>query len=158
MKEAGKTNLQGSDVMKKISIWLGALALPLVLLSAASAGQQLGDNATIIVPAGKITNLRQVLVVKGAPKAAAAKVGDCLSGDLRFQDAELVDRDPPPGGRGGRGSTEKIPTVATEVAIIYPGVAGFKELKPGWHLGSYRSGGKCGPGYDVYVAHIIAIE
>lgn len=146
--------------MKKILILLGAFVLPLVLWPAGLTGQQLGDNATIIVPAGKITNLRQVLVVKGAPKATATKVGDCGSGDVRFQDAQLVDREPPP-GRGERGSTgpaEKLPTVATEVAIVYPGVAGFKELKPGWHLGSYRGGGKCGPGYDVYVAHIIAIE
>jgi hypothetical protein len=141
-------------------ILLGALILPLALWPAGLAGQQLGDNATIIVPAGKITNMRQVLVVKGAPKATATKVGTCGSGDLHFQDAELVDREAP-AGRGGRGSTassEKIPTVATEVAIIYPGAAGFKELKPGWHVGSYRGGGKCGPGYDVYVAHIIAME
>jgi hypothetical protein len=47
--------------------------------------------------------------------------------------------------------------VAVQVAIIIPGVGGFKELKPGWHLGSYRAGGKCG-GYDIYLAHIIATE
>ncbi|MBI3402199.1 MAG: hypothetical protein HY048_12330 [Acidobacteria bacterium] len=144
--------------MKKMSILLGAAILPLALWPAGLGGQQLGDNATIIVPAGKIVNLRQVLVVKGAPKAAK-KVGDCASGEVRFSDAELVDREPPP-GRGGRGgeADQKIPTSATEVAVSYSGVAGFKELKPGWHLGSYRPGGKCGPGYDVYVAHIIAIE
>ena len=146
--------------MKRISILLGALVLSLTLVPAGLTGQQLGDNATIIVPAGKITNLRQVLVVKSPPKAAASKVGDCVSGDVHFQDAQLDDREPPP-GRGERGSTgpaAKIPPVATDVAIIFPGAAGFKELKPGWHLGSYRGGGKCGPGYDVYVAHIIAIE
>jgi hypothetical protein len=144
---------------KKTSILLGALVVSLTALPAGLAGQQLGDNATIIVPAGKITNLRQVLVVKGPPKAAAAEVGNCVSGSVRFQDAEAVDREEP-AGRGGEGSTasRRIPTVATEVAIIYPGAAGFKELKAGWHLGSYRGGGKCGPGYDVYVAHIIAIE
>ncbi|MBI3491167.1 MAG: hypothetical protein HY047_05190 [Acidobacteria bacterium] len=145
--------------MKKMSILLGALILPLAVWPAGLVAQQLGDNATIIVPAGKITNMRQVLVVKGPPKAAV-KAGDCAAGDVRLQDAELVDREPPPGARGGRGSEapEKIPTLSTTVAIAYPGVAGFKELKPGWHLGSYRPGGKCGPGYDVYVAHIIAIE
>ena len=151
--------------MKKTSIPLGmglpALALALTLLPGGVAAQQLGDNATIIVPAGAITNLRQVLVVKGAPKATATKVGDCVSGDVRFQEAQLVDREPPP-GRGARGSegsaVEKIPPVATDVAIIFPGAAGFKELKTGWRLGSYRPGGKCGPGYDIYVAHIIAIE
>lgn len=144
--------------MKRMSILLGALILPLAVWPAGLAGQQLGDNATIIVPAGKITNLRQVLVVKGVPKTAA-NAGNCLAGDVRFQDAELVDR-AAPAGREGRGSAapEKIPTISTEVAITYPGAAGFKELKPGWHLGSYRVGGKCGPGYDVYVAHIIAIE
>ena len=147
--------------MKRISMLLGALVLPLALWPAGLSGQQLGDNATIIVPAGTITNMRQVLVVKGGPKATAKKVGDCAAGDVRFQDAELVDREPPPGrgGRGGEAQAYKpIPTVATEVAIAFPGVAGFKELKPGWHLGSYRGGGKCGPGYDVYVAHIIAIQ
>jgi hypothetical protein len=142
----------------KTSTLLGALVLSLTAMPAGLTGQQLGDNATIIVPAGKITNLRQVLVVKGPPKAAA-NVGNCVSGSVRFQDAEAVDREEP-GGRGGEGSTasRRIPTVATEVAIIYPGAAGFKELKAGWHLGSYRGGGKCGPGYDVYVAHIIASE
>ena len=147
--------------MKKISILLGALVFLLALSPGGLAGQQLGDNATIIVPAGKIANLRQVLVVKGGPKTTAMKVGDCASGDVHFQDAQLVDREPPPGARGGRGATASytpIPAVATEVAIVFPGAAGFKELKPGWHLGSYRGGGKCGPGYDVYVAHIIAIE
>ncbi len=147
--------------MKKTSMLFGigllGLGLSLTLLPVSLAGQQLGDNATVIVPAGKITNLRQVLVAKGAPKATATKVGTCGSGEVRFQDAELVDREPPP-GRGAAGPAEKIPTVATQVAIIFPGAAGFKELKPGWHLGSYRTGGKCGPGYDVYVAHIIAIE
>ncbi|MBI3264157.1 MAG: hypothetical protein HYZ58_13555, partial [Acidobacteria bacterium] len=53
---------------------------------------------------------------------------------------------------------EKIPTVATEVAVIMPGAAGFKELKSGWQVGSYRTGGKCGPGYDIYVGHIIAMK
>lgn len=146
--------------MKRKSILLGALVLPLALWAEGLAGQEVGDSATIIVPTGKITNLRQVLVVKGPPKATATKVGTCSSGEVYFQDAELVDREAPP-GRGGRGSTasaEKIPTVATEVAIIMPGAAGFKEFKSGWHVGSYRTGGKCGPGYDVYVGHIIAMK
>ena len=145
--------------MKRISILFGALALSCTLLPAGLTGQQLGDNATVIVPAGKISNLRQVLVVKGAPKATATLVGNCISGGVHFQDAQLVDREAP--GRGaGAGSNPPVQTtpVATEVTIVFPGASGFKELKPGWHLGSWRSGGKCGPGYDVYVAHIIAIE
>lgn len=143
--------------MKNMLILLGTLILSLVAWPTELGGQQLGDNATIVVPTGKITNLRQVVVVKGAPKAAT-KLPDCAEGDVRLQDAEIVDREPPP-GRGGRGGTaaEKLPTVAAQVAIIIPGVAGFKELKPGWHLGSFRAGGKCG-GYDIYLAHIIAIE
>lgn len=146
--------------MKRISVLIGVLLLSLAVWPAAVSSQQVGDNATIIVPAGKLTSVRQVLVVKGPPKAGATKVGTCASGDVHFQEAELVDRAAPPGA-GGRGSTtsaEKIPDVATEVAIVVPGVAGFKELTPGWHVGSYRSGGKCGPGYDVYVAHILAIN
>ncbi|MBZ5560402.1 MAG: hypothetical protein LAO77_24365, partial [Acidobacteriia bacterium] len=110
--------------MKKMSIVLGALILPLAVWSAGLAGQQVGDNATIIVPTGKVVNMRQVVVVKGAPKAAI-KVADCADGDVRFQDAEIVDREGPP-GRGGRGGAapEKLPTVAAQVAIIIPGVTG----------------------------------
>ena len=143
--------------MKKMMILLGALALPVVAGHAALAGQQVGDNATIIVPTGKVTNLRQVVVVKGAPKAAV-KLPDCADGDVRLQDADIVDRESP-AGRGGRGGAapEKLPTVSSQVAIVIPGVAGFKDLKPGWHLGSFRPGGKCA-GYDIYLAHIIAIE
>ncbi|MBI1873463.1 MAG: hypothetical protein HYS05_06175 [Acidobacteria bacterium] len=146
--------------MKRIFVLLGALLLVSAVWPAAVSGQQVGDSATIIVPTGKITNLRQVLIVKGPPKATATKVGNCGSGGVHFQDAELVDRDAPP-GRGGRGSAaspEKIPTVATEVAVIMPGAAGFKEFKSGWQVGSYRTGGKCGPGYDIYVGHIIAMK
>jgi hypothetical protein len=141
--------------MKRTSILLGALVLSLVSSRTDIAAQQLGDNATIVVPAGKITNLRQVLVVKGPPQAAATKVGTCASADVHFQDAELVDREAPPGRAE---PAEKIPTVATQVAIIIPGAAGFKELKPGWHMGGYRPGGHCGPGFDIYLAHIIATE
>jgi len=143
--------------MKKMSIAFGALIVLLAVWSAALAGQQLGDNATIIVPTGKVANLRQVVVVKGAPKTAI-KLPDCADGDVRLQDADVVDREGP-AGRGGRGGAapEKLPTVSSQVAIIIPGVAGFKELKPGWHLGSFRPGGKCA-GYDIYLAHIIAIE
>lgn len=145
--------------MKKSVILLGAFVLSLPLSPARLAGQQLGDNATIIVPTGTIKNLRQVLVVKGAPKPAATKVGNCGSGEVHLQDADLVDR-PAPAGRDGRGgaATPPLPTVPAQVAIVFPGPAGFTELKTGWRLGSYRGGGNCGPGYDVYVAHIIAVE
>lgn len=138
-----------------LEMGLSALALSLALLPTGLAAQQLGDNATIIVPAGAIKDLRQVLVIKSAPKPTATKVGNCGSGEVHFQDAEVVDREAPP-GRGQQ--PPPFPTAATTVAIIFPGVAGFKELKPGWRMGSYRSGGTCGPGYDVYVAHIIAVQ
>ena len=141
-----------------LGMGLGALALALTLPPADVAAQQLGDNATIIVPAGTIKNTRQVLVVKGAPKPTTTKVGNCGSGEVHWQDADLVDRALPPGREGGGGPGEKFPSVAAQVAVSFPGVAGFTELKSGWHLGSYRAGGKCGPGYDVYVAHIIAIQ
>lgn len=145
--------------MKRPSILRGmglsALALSLAVLPASLAAQQLGDNATIIVPAGTIKILKQVLVVKGGLKPTATKVGTCGSGEVNFQDADLVDRTAPP-GRGEQ--PPLLPTVATTVAIVFPGVAGFKEFKTGWRLGSYRSGGTCGPGYDVYVAHVIALQ
>jgi hypothetical protein len=150
---------------KKTAIFtgIGFSTLTLALWSAGAGAQQLGDNFTVIVPAGAVANLRQVLVVTGAPKAAATKVGNCAPGDVHLQDAQLVDREPPPrSGRGGEGGADapvqKLPTVTTQVAIAFPGASGVSRLKPGWHLGSWRSGGKCGPGYDVYVAHIIAIE
>jgi hypothetical protein len=145
--------------MNKTAMLFGTFVLSLSLSPAGLAGQQLGDNATIIVPAGTIKNMRQVLVVKGAPKPAATKVGNCGSGEVHLQDADLVDR-PAPAGRAGRGgaSVGPFPTVPAQVAVVFPGPAGFKELKTGWRLGSYRGGGSCGPGYDVYVAHIIAIE
>ena len=136
--------------MKKISILLGmglaALALSLTLWPTGLGAQQVGDNFTVIVPAGKITDLKKVLVVTGKPRAAATKVGDCKSGDVHFSDANLVDRD----GKAG--------PVATEVTIIIPGASGISELKPDWHLGSWRAGGKCGPGYEVFLVHIIAME
>jgi hypothetical protein len=141
----------------KHTLILIAFAFALVLPMTVAAGQQVGDNATIIVPTGKIADLRQVLIVKGTPKPAATDVGNCADGGVHLQDAQLVDREPP-AGRGGRGAKGPLPTVSTEVAIVVPGVTGFKELKPGWHLGSYRPGGKCGPGYDIYLAHIIAID
>jgi hypothetical protein len=142
--------------MKHTSILI-AFVVALVLPGVA-AGQQVGDNATIIVPAGKIVDLRQVVVVKGAPKPTATDVGTCSDAAVRLQDAQVVDREPP-AGRSGRGAAVgPLPTVATQTAIVVPGVTGFTELKPGWHLGSFRPGGKCGPGYDIYLAHIIAID
>ncbi|MDO8681385.1 MAG: hypothetical protein Q7R30_22940 [Acidobacteriota bacterium] len=134
---------------------LSALAFCLALLPTSLAAQQLGDNATIIVPSGTIKNLKQVLVVKSGLKPAATKVGNCGSGEVYFQDADLVDRAAPP-GRGEQ--PPPFPTVVTTVAIVFPGSAGFKEFKPGWRVASYRSGGTCGPGFDVYVAHVIAVQ
>lgn len=135
--------------MKTTSILLGiglsALGLSLTPLPAGLAAQQVGDNFTIIVPAGKLTDLKNVLVVTGKPKGAT-KVGDCKSGEFRFHDADLVDRG------------AKAAPVATEVTILIPGASGISELKPGWRIGSFRPGGKCGPGYEAFVAHIIAME
>ena len=141
--------------MKKMSIRLAALVLPLVVSSVSLAGQQLGDNTTLIVPTGAIQNARQVIVIKGAPSATATKIGSC--GDpVKFQDAEVVDRLPPAGGRGP--ASPQLPTIKTTVAIVVPGVTGYKEFKVGWHMGKLGDKGACGPGYDVKLAHIIAIE
>jgi hypothetical protein len=142
--------------MKKISRLCAVLALAAAAWPAASIGQQLGDNATIIVRSGTITNLNQTLVVKGGPKAPT-KVGNCAPGEVRFHDALLENREGPSRASGASKVAATSP-VPMEVTIVFPGAAGFKELKPGWRLGSWRGGGKCGPGYDVYVAHIIAIE
>jgi hypothetical protein len=142
--------------MKHTSILVG-LVLALVLPVTNAAGQQIGDNATIIVPAGKIVDLRQVLVVKSVPKPAATDVGTCADASVHLQEAQIIDREPP-AGRSGRGVQGVLPTVATETAVVVPGVTGFTTLKPGWRLGSFRPGGKCGPGYDIYLAHIIAID
>jgi hypothetical protein len=144
--------------MRAISVVFPALALSFTWCVVGVTGQQLGDNATIIVRTGTITNLRQTLVVKSQPKAPT-KVGNCAPGEVRFHDALLEDRAAPTRGEGSAGDSKAATSsVPAEVAITFPGAAGFKELKPGWRLGSWRSGGKCGPGYDVYVAHIIAIE
>lgn len=134
---------------KKISILLGiglsALTLSLCLLPAGrAAGQQVGDNFTVIVTADKLTDANSVLVVKSAK--AAKKVGDCAAKEVNFVDGELVSRD------------GKAAPVAVEAAIIIPGVSEIAELKPGWRVGSFRAGGKCGPGYDAFLAHVIALK
>lgn len=144
--------------MKNISLRLATLAFVVAACPATARGQQLGDNATIIVRAGTITNLNQTLLVKGAPKAATT-VGNCAGSEVRFQDALLENREGL--SRGSGPASKSAPSTAAvpiEVTVVVPGASGFKELKPGWRLGSWRSGGKCGPGYDVYLAHIIAIE
>jgi len=127
------------------TVWLSCVVLGVAVWAVAGTPQQVGDNFTVILPEGKLTNLRKVLVVK-APKPSLAKVGDCKSGEVRMWEAELVDRE------------GKEPPVPTEVAIIIPGAAGVSELKTGWRIGSWRSGGKCGPGYEAYLAHIIALQ
>ena len=132
--------------MNKISILLGTLVLSFTLWPTGLAGQQVGDNFTIIVPAGKVTDLKKLLVVTGKPKAAATKVGNCASGTFHFSDANLVDRD------------GKAAPVATEATIIIPGASGISELQPGWKVGSWRDGGRCGPGYEAFLVHIIAME
>jgi len=38
------------------------------------------------------------------------------------------------------------------------GQPALPELKPGTRLGSFRDGGLCGPGYNVYTAHVLAPE
>lgn len=126
-----------------------ALAGAALLLTAAPAdvdAQQVGDNFTIIVPAGAITDLKKVIVVTGKPKASATKVGTCRPGDVRLQDAQLVDRE------------GKSAPVTTQLAVIFPGASGISELAPGWRIGSFRPGGKCGPGYEAFVAHLVALS
>ena len=142
--------------MKKMSIRLAALVLPLVVSSVSLAGQTIGDNATLLVPVGVVTNARQVLVIKGAPKPTATKVGNC-GDDLKFQDADLVDRPDPPGGRGAK-IIPPIPTVKTQVAVVIPGVTGFTEMKVGWQMGTLGDKGVCGPGYDIKYSNLIATQ
>ena len=105
-----------------------------------------------------MTLWRQIIVVKGPPKAAV-KVGNCGPGTAQFQDVEIVDRPPTPGntGRnvGPEASTNLTPTVKTEAALILPGSKGFKVMETNWHLGAWHEGGTCGPGYHVYTAFII---
>lgn len=141
--------------MKRMSVWLVALVLPLIASSVSLAGQQLGDNATIILPTGTITNARQVIVITSAPKPAATKIGNC-GDDVKFQDADIVDRLPPTSGRGP--ASPLVPTFKSTVAIAVPGVTGFKEFKVGWKMGKLGDKGACGPGYEVKLAHIIATE
>lgn len=129
-------------------VWVSGLLAAVVasFVSASGSARQLGDNFTVILPAGKLTNLRQVLVVT-KPKPTTTKVGDCKPGaEVRFFEANLLDRE---------GKQAPVPT---EVAIVYPGASGITELKPGWRLGSWRAGGKCGPGYEAFVAHVIGLQ
>jgi hypothetical protein len=130
--------------MKAIAIWLPVVVL-LTARPTTLAAQQVGDNFTIVVPAGAVTDLKKVLVVTGKPKAPV-KVGTCAPGTFQFWDARLVDRD------------GKSAPVQTEVALIIPGAAGFKDLRAGWHVGSWREGGRCGPGFEAFLVHIIAID
>lgn len=141
--------------MKKMSIRLAALVLPLVVSAVSVAGQELGDNATVILKEGTLTNMRQMVVIKSTPAAAASKVGNC-GPDVRWQEAEVVDRSAPAGGRGP--VVPPIPTFKTQAAIMIPGVVGFKDFKVGVKVGSWRDGGKCGPGFNTYLAHIIGTE
>lgn len=145
--------------MNKTAILLGGLVFVFALSLTSLTAQEIGDNMTIILPVGKLTLHRQIMVVKGAPKAAK-NVGNCGDGTAQFQDVEIVDRDPTPGAHGAEASPEKTPTVRTEAAIIFPGFAGFKEFQTGWHLGSWHegTGAKCGPGYEAVVGFIIAKE
>ena len=141
--------------MRKMSMRLAALVLPLVVSSVSLAGQGLGDNCTIIVKEGTIKNNNQTIVIKSAPSATVSKVGNCDLGEVRWQDAEVVDRPSPPGGRGA--APKLLPTEKTQVAVIVPGPTGYKEFKVGVTVGSFRDGGKCGPGYELLLAPIIAV-
>ncbi len=127
---------------------------------------QIGDTATIIVPVGVITAMTIDLVITGPAKPPKA-VGNCtdrssvftdpgwvgaagMPSQVAFYDADVVPRTQVDGvWREGKA------TGKTEVAIIFPGFAGFKTLQTGWHLGKNSDKGKCGPGYDVFYTAII---
>jgi len=143
--------------VNKTAILICGLVLVVALSLTSLTAQDRGDNFTIIVPPGKLTLHRQIMIVKGAP-TAAKNVGNCGPGTAQFQDVEIIDRDPTPGRTGAEGSPEQTPTVTTQAALIWPGVKGFKEMQTGWRLGSWHDGGKCGPGYEAFVAFIIATE
>lgn len=138
--------------MKKTSILLGmgllTVALSLTLLPAVAA-QQAGDSLVILVPTGKLENPNQMVVVTGRPKAAI-KVGTCKTGDFRAQDVNVLDRD-----------GQKILGTAEVVVIDWgyrndPAPFTGIELASGTRLGSMRGGGRCGPGYEGYTAHVLA--
>ena len=141
--------------MRKTAILIGGLVFVLALSLTSLTAQDIGDNFIIIVPAGKLTLYRQDMVVKGPPKAAV-KVGNCGPGTAQFQDVEIVDRGPTPAKGRVERSTNLTPTVTTEAALILPGAKGFKDMQTGWRLSSWHVGGKCGPGYEVYTAFIVA--
>jgi hypothetical protein len=127
---------------------------------------QLGDSVIVIVPEGVVTAASTDLVITGAAKAPKA-VGTCtdrgaafsdpgwvgaagMPSQVAFYDADVVPRTSVDGvWREGK------PSGKTEVAIIFPGYAGFTTLQVGWHLGKNADKGKCGPGYNVFYSSII---
>ncbi len=77
--------------------------------------------------------------VTGAPTGAAA-VGSCHTDELPMQAGVSLDPD---------GEGDPVPG---EIAILYPdGV----ELPVGTTLGAWRSGGPCGPGYQILYGHLL---
>ncbi len=165
--------------MKKTSMLLG-VGLGVMALSLTSSARlyaqtpgsgtaQLGDSFHVIVPAGAITDAATILVITGPAKPPKA-VGTCtdrgsvvtdpgwvgaagMPTQVAFYDADVVPRTQVDGvWREGKA------TGKTEVAIIFPGFAGFKTLQTGWHLGKNSDKGKCGPGYDVFITAVIGGE
>ncbi len=159
--------------MKKTSILL--MGLGVVALSLASSTRlyaqrgpvQIGDTATYIVPAGVYTSPTIDLVITG-PAQAPKAVGDCVTKGSTITDPGLVgaakmptsvafyDADIVPRKQINNVWLEQAPTGKTTVAMIFPGYMGFTDLKQGWHIGHGRDGGKCGPGYEIFIMHVIA--
>ncbi len=140
-----------------LAIGMSAFALSPSLLPAPLGAQEVGENLVVLLPAGKLANPGQVLVVTGKPKAAT-KVGTCKPGDFYAQDANVFDRQQQSVSTPAEG---KAPTPAEVIVIDF----GYRnqptqfegiELAPGTRLGSFGGGGRCGPGYQVYTAHILA--
>lgn len=158
--------------MKKsvVLFGLGVMALSLTSsyrLHAQRGEAQLGDNVVIIVPDTTVLPQGTEIVVTGPAKAPKA-VGTCGARGSVISDPSLLgaaniptqvafyDADVVPRTRVDNMWIEGKPTGKTEVAILWPGFSGFKELKTGWHLGKNGDKGRCGPGYMVILSNIIA--
>lgn len=137
--------------MKKTSIVIGigllGAVLSLTLLPAAAA-QEVGDGLVILVPAGKVQNVNQILVVTGRAKATT-KVGTCKTGDFKAQDVNIVDTD----GQKVLGTSEVIVIDYgyRNDPVPFKGV----ELAVGTRLGSGRNAGLCGPGWEAFTQHVL---
>ena len=155
----------------RFGLTLGVIALSLTAASTRLHAQRgeptVGDSVTLIVPAGVYKDANWQIVVTGPAKAPKA-VGTCgtrgsvisdpgnlgaanIPTQVAFYDADIVPRVEV----NDVWVYQQDKAVKSEVAILYPGYTGWKELKQGWHLGGgTRRGGECGPGYEIVLAYL----